>query len=244
MMRKMGMMLAAGALAACSAQEQAASADAADTARAAAPAQASDSIIGPTAAVADSGTGTAIRIHPSLPPHRFALHGSEPGVVDSIVVSVEGNRVQTLRPRENQLPADAEMERVSSIDLDYDGYADLAFLNSVALANSRSEYWRFDPSTRRFVPVGELETLTPDSAAREHATFNRGGHGGRLWTAARLRWMDGRLMTIAEEEQMHEDGERYVHVVRRHRDGRMTETGREMLEGDDQLRAGPSWMEP
>lgn len=173
----------------------------------------------------------------------FQLHQGEPGVVDSIAVLRGGRELQTLRPGENLLPTGVEVERLSRIDLDFDGHADLAFLSTLAMANSRSRYWRFDPRTGRFHDAGEFDTLAPDSAAGELTTFNRGGHAGRLWTAARWRWLDGRLLTVAEEEQAWlEDAERYVHVVRRRQDGRMMEVRRDTLD-EAQLRAGPSWME-
>lgn len=233
------MVAAAWVVAACSGGEPAA--DRAEDAPAATapPAPAAE-------AAPSGGAGDTVRIHPALPPHGFALHGAAAGVVDSIVVTAAGARVQTLVPGENLLPphAAAEVERLSTMDLDFDGYADLALLSGVAMASSRSQYWRFDPSTRRFAGAGEFETLVPDSAAREHTTFNRGGHGGRLWTAARWRWAENRLVPMAEEEQasLDEDG-RYVHHVRRLRDGRMTEVRRDTLR-DHELRAGPTWLEP
>jgi hypothetical protein len=233
------LMLGVCALAACSRAEPppARTADAAADSASAPPAPAAD-------AAPQADAGQTIHIHPALPPHAFALHESQPGVVDSIVVSVDGRRVQTLRPRENQVLPEAQAERLSTIDLDFDGYADLALLSYVAMANSRSEYWRFDPAARRFVPAGEFETLTPDSAAHELTHFNRGGHGGRMWTAARWRWADTALVVVAEEEQdALEAGERYVHIVRTPRGGKMVETRRDTLEDAD-LRAGPSWMEP
>lgn len=239
-MRGMWMTCVACALAACSGPDAAA-----DRRAGAAPA-AENAPSAPAVEVTRSGgAGDTVRIHPSLPPYGFQAHGRG-GVVDSIVVTSAGERVQTLRPRDNQLPEGSEGERLSRVDLDFDGYADLALLSSVALANSRSEYWRFDPRTRRFTDAGEHETLVADSAAREWTTFTRGGHGGRLWTAARWRWEGGRLVAVAEEEQMAVDGAegRYVHVVRRAREGRMSEVRGDTLEGDAQLRAGPSWMEP
>jgi hypothetical protein len=231
------MMIGIGALAACSRADS----PPARTADAAA-----DSASAPAAeAAAPQGeAGQAIRIHPTLPPHAFALHQAQPGVVDSIVVSVDGRRVQTLHPRENQVLPDAHAERLSTIDLDFDGYADLALLSYVAMANSRSEYWRFDPAAHRFVPAGEFETLAPDSAAHELTHFNRGGHGGRMWTAARWRWVDTALVLVAEEEQdAVEAGESYVHIRRHPRGGKMVEVRRDTLEDAD-LRAGPTWMEP
>jgi hypothetical protein len=241
MMGRIWMMAAACALAACSAPDQAPPRQAESSAAAAdsAPVQQTAEAAPPAPA---SGAGQMIHIHPSLPPHGFTLHARETAV-DSIVVSVDGRPVQTLKPGENLLPPGTEVERLSTIDLDFDGYADLAFLTYVAMANSSSEYWRFDPQARRFVHAGEFETLTPDSAAREHATFNRGGHGGRMWTATRLRWMEGRLVPVVEEEQTSVDAERYVHIVRRPRGGRMVEAQADTLE-EASLRTGPSWMEP
>lgn len=241
MIQRMLLMAAACALAACSAPDEAPArqAEGAPAAASAPAPRTADSAA--TAAV--SGAGEAIRIHPTLPPHAFTLHQGESSVVDSIVVLVDGRPVQTLRPRENGLPPGTEVERLSTIDLDFDGYADLAFLSGVAMANSRSEYWRFDPRTRRFVAAGEFETLTPDPAARELAHFNRGGHGGRMWTAARWRWADTALVPVAEEEQDALGDDRYVHITRRHQGGRMVEVRRDTVEGAA-LRTGPSWMEP
>lgn len=239
-MRGRWMMTGVLALAACSGADQ-------PPARRTAGA-APDSAPAPRAEVADTvpqgGAGTMIRIHPTLPPHAVTLHQAQPGVVDSIVVSVDGRPAQTLRPRENHVPPDAGAQRLSTIDLDFDGYADLALLSTLAMANSWSQYWRFDPGARRFVPAGELETLTPDSAARELTHYNRGGHGGRLWTAARWRWVDTALVRVAEEEQdALGDGDRYVHIRRQPRDGKMVEVRRDTLEGDE-LRSSASWTEP
>jgi hypothetical protein len=235
------MVLAACAMAACSAADEAPARRTADAAPDSAPAPAAAA---EPASAPDGGAGQTVRIHPTLPPNAFALHQSEPGVVDSIVVTAGGQRVQTLRPAENVVPEDAGLQRLSTIDLDYDGYADLALLSTVGMANSRSEYWRFDPGTRRFANAGEMETLTPDSAAHEHTAFNRGGHAGRLWTAARWRWVDGALVAVAEEEQdALGDGERYVHVIRQARGGKMVETRRDTLEGEA-LRSSPTWAEP
>jgi hypothetical protein len=241
MMRRMRMLLVAGALAACSGAEPAPDRRAED-----APAAPSDSSATSVEAARAGGAGDTVRIHPTLPPHGFALHAGQPGVVDSIVVTAGGARVQTLQTGENLLPPEAAagVERLSTIDLDWDGYADLALLSGVAMANSRSQYWRFDPAARRFTEAGEFETLVPDSAARELTTFNRGGHGGRLWTAARWRWAGNGLVPVVEEEQESLDADRrYVHIVRRRRGERMEIVRIDTLD-DGELRGGPSWMEP
>jgi hypothetical protein len=227
-------MLAACLLAACGAAEG-------DEARPAADAVAA---VADSAAAADARTVTAADPAPGDTAYAFRLHEAAPGVVDSITVTRGGRAVQTLPVPENHVLPEAGVERVSRIDLDFDGHADLAFVTELAMANTRSAYWRLDPATGRFRSAGVHETLHPDSAARELTTFNRGGHGGRLWTASRWRWTDGALAEVRREEQdVLEDGATYVRVVRERRGGTLAETSRDTLAEAD-LRAGPSWMEP
>lgn len=223
-------MLAALALAACgtAAKDDAAAADARPPAQAA-PAEPANAAARP----AESGSG-----------HDFRLHETQPGVVDSISVVSEGRVLQVLRPSENLVQPETGVQRISRIDLDYDGTPDVGFVTELGMANSRSEYWRMDPRTGRFEHVGVFETLQPDSAAREHTTHNRGGHAGRLWTASRWRWIGGRLVEVRREAQdWSDDAERYIHVVHEHRGGALEETLRDTLD-DAEARPGPSWMEP
>jgi hypothetical protein len=200
--------------------------------------------------VADGDTGRALPFNgetvvgrPGDPGFVFAPVRSRPETVDSIRVLRGGVPVQTLVPGENLVVGDIPpADRISTPDLDYDGHPDLALLAETAMANSRSEYWRFDARMSRFVPLGQWETLMPDSAAREWHSHNRGGHGGRLWTAARYRVVDGKLEAVREEAQdWLEDAGTYVHIVRERRGGRMAETRRDTL-ADAEVRSGPSWM--
>lgn len=165
--------------------------------------------------------------------------------MDSIVVSVDGRPVQSLWPGENRLPAYAEAERLSSIDLDFDGSPDLALLSELAAGNSRSQYWRQDPRTGRFTVAGEYETMAPDPAARELTTFSRSREGGRLWTAGRWRWAGDVLEPVAEESQaaMYDNPGRYLRAVNRWRGSRWELVRLDTLR-ESQLRAGPSWIEP
>lgn len=232
-MRRIGWMLAASvATAACGGGADAAGGDAPPRAEAA-PA---DSAPAPVDVVA-SGSAAQDTL-------AFRLHETQPGVVDSIVVTRGGRTVQTLVPGENHVLPETGAERISRLDLDFDGHADLALLAEVGMANSRSHYWRWDARAGRFHPAGSHETLSPDSAAREHTAFNRGGHGGRLWTAYRVRWVEGRLVPVREEAQdWLEDAGRYVRVVRERRGGAMVEVLRDTLD-EAELRAAPEWMEP
>lgn len=203
-----------------------------------------DSAPAPSAAApADSATATT-RTAADAVEWTFRPHGTRPGVVDSIVVTRGTERVQALVPGENHVEPETGVERISRPDLDWDGHADLAFVTELTMAGSHSHYWRFDPARARFTDAGVHETLHPDSAAREWTTFNRGGHGGRLWRAARWRWADGALAEVRREEQdVLEDGATYVRVVRERRGGALAETQRDTV-AEAELRAGPSWMDP
>jgi hypothetical protein len=174
----------------------------------------------------------------------FRLHETRPGVVDSVTVTRDGRAVQSLRAPQNLVPPETGIERISRIDLDFDGHADLALLTELAMASSRSAYWRLDPATGRFTSAGEFETLHPDSATGEHVSFNRGGHAGRLWTASRWRWQDGALHEVRREEQeWSDDAARYVRIVRERRGPTLAETVRDTLD-EVELRSGPSWIKP
>lgn len=233
-MRMMTIAAAACALAACGAAEGTDARAAARSAEVAVvDADAADSAAQTDAAPADPSLG-------------FRLHEARQGSVDSITVTRGGRIVQTLRPSANEVPAHAarDRERISRIDLDYDGHADLAFVTELSMAGSRSEYWRWDPETGRFATAGVYETLQPDSAARAFTTHVRGGHAGRLWTASRWQWMDGALVEVRREEQdVAEDGDAYVHVVQERRGEALVETSRDTLAGEE-VRAGATWMEP
>jgi hypothetical protein len=228
----MWMMLGACALAACGGAdaEQARAAAPADTAPSMVRVDSPAKVVRASTVASDSG-------------YVFRPHGSRPGVVDSITVAYGGRPVQTLVPEENQVDPEMGIERITRPDLDWDGHADLGFVTELSMAGSRSQYWRLDPATRRFTPAGTYETLQPDSAAREWHTFIRGGHAGRLWTASRWRWIDGRLTEVRREAQDQLDDGSYGRIVHEHRGGALAETTRDAL-AEDELRGGPSWMEP
>lgn len=226
------MVAAACVLAACGAEhgdgEAALAADSAPAAEDSAAARGDAAEAGP--AVADTA-------------FTFRVHETQPGTADSITVARGGRVVQTLLPSENHVLPEAGVERIDRVDLDFDGYADLAFVTELSMAGSRSEYWRLDPGTGGFDHAGVYETLQPDSAARELTTYIRGGHAGRLWTASRWRWMDGALVEVRQEEQdVQPDGEGYVRIVRERRNGALAETSRDTVA--DAGPGTPSWMKP
>ncbi|HEX6036499.1 hypothetical protein [Longimicrobium sp.] len=231
-MRRTWMMAAACALAACRSDEG-------ETARAAAPADTAPFMVRVDSAAPIVRAGTAA----DAADYVFRPYGHGRGVTDSIVVLRDGRPVQTLVPGDNEVDPELGIERVARPDLDWDGHVDLGYVTELGMAGSRSVYWRFDPATGRLTPAGTYETLQPDSARREWHTFNRGGHAGRLWTASRWRWMDGKLTEIRREAQDLLDDTTYVRITHERRGGALAETARQPLT-EDALRGGPSWMEP
>jgi hypothetical protein len=166
-----------------------------------------------------------------------------PGVVDSILLfrGADPNPVQVLVPEENGTDALPLAERITTPDLDFDGEPDLALLSLSAAANSLTEYWRYDPMSGRFQPLGVFDTFRLDSAAREWVNFNRGGNAGRIWTAGRFRVADARVVqTRREAQDVSEETGRYFRTVHELRDGAFVETARRPVP-DDSLVAGPSW---
>ncbi len=183
-----------------------------------------------------------MRMRADGPEYRFRIvpTASPDGdrAVDSIVVRRGCRTMQTLAPGENWLLPDETAPRLSMVDVDFDGHGDLAFLAVQGMANSTSEYWRFDPASGRFEPLGAFDTFEPDSARRELVTHNRGGHAGLIWSSGRHRYQDGRIVTVREEAQdWSDEAEAYVRTVREHRAGRMVETARDTLTREEAERA-------
>lgn len=178
---------------------------------------------------ADAPPGVAVD---GLPGFRFVLFAAaNPGRVDSIGVvrDADGARVQTLAVLWNHaLPAG--LPRLSAIDLDFDGHADLGMVAAVGAANSSSDYWRYDPAAGRFAALGSHSTFTADSAARELRTLERGGHAGLIYEAGRWRYSGGRLVQVQAEEQEFDAGLGvYVRTVRELRGDTLVEVRRDTL---------------
>ncbi len=193
----------------------------------------------------ESGAGSpvarTIHIHRNHPTYQLVLHEREDGGVDSIHVRRGSRHVQTLRPSPNAETAGLGADRVSTPDLNFDGHADLALVTDLAAGTSRSDYWRFDTATGRYESLGNHETLQVDTDAEVLTTFNRGGHGGRIWTAERIGVVDGALVPLCSEEQAWlEDAQAYVYIVRERRGSRLAEVSRDTF-AESELRAGPRW---
>jgi hypothetical protein len=191
--------------------------------------------------VTGSPAPRTIHIHPNHPTYQLVLHEREGGIVDSIHVRRGTRHVQTLKPSPNAGTPGPGAGRVSTPDLDFDRHADLALVTELAAGTSRSDYWRFKTATGRYEFLGNHETLQVNTAAKALTTFNRGGHGGRIWTATRIAVVDGALVPVRSEEQAWlEDAQAYVYIVRERRGTRLAEVRRDTL-AESELRAGPSW---
>jgi hypothetical protein len=229
-------------LAACGSADERPSA-AADSAAVAPPPPAVASADADTASCPPEPGDTVMRVRADGPEYRFRIfarpdEGESAGGVDSIVVRRGCARVQALVPAEDEIPPEMEIDRLSLVDLDFDGHGDLAFVSLMGMANSISEYWRFDPASGRFVPLGSFATFEVDSARRELKTYVRGGHAGLLFTAARYRVQGGRPVKVREESQdVLDDVAGYVRIVRELRGGALTETARDTLTEEEAIRS-------
>lgn len=217
-MRGMWMLLATAALAACGTADEDAAAPAARPSGSDAPAVRADAARKRVDSVA-------------VGRFRFVLHRMPSGVVDSVFVTRAGRRVQALVPSEREEYA-VLTDPTYRVDLDFDGHMDFGLVTLMpAGPNAAFDYWRYDPAAERFGYVGNYPMLEPDSAGRTLYTHARGGHAGRLWSNARWRWTDGRLLEFWRNEQTYAmDVERYVYSESELRDGRWVVVKADTLE--------------
>ncbi|HEX6371990.1 MAG TPA: hypothetical protein VF006_23905 [Longimicrobium sp.] len=217
-MRRMTMLAAAIALAACGTAER-------EDARAAD----ASALVAPKAdpAAADTTPGGRRKAVRGTDGLEFIFHRSPvTEAVDSVAVLRAGLRVQTLVPSriEEVTPLRDPTWR---IDLDFDGYLDFALVTLVpASPNPMYDYWRYDAAAGRFRYVGEYEMFDPDSTSRTLYTHARLGHAGRSWTSSRWRWENGGIVEIRRNEQVPVEGrldgdERWIYRESELRGGRL-----------------------
>jgi hypothetical protein len=162
----------------------------------------------------------ALKVSARGPEFRFHTFGNADGEVDSITVSRGCVRTQTLRPGENYHTSSDASTRLSLKDLDFDGYGDLGFLDVAGSSNFAYEYWRYDPATGRFTPLGGYDELEVDSTRRVLTNRNT-CCGGMQWVLGTYRVENGKMVTLREEMMSSADStplpDRYVHSIRERR---------------------------
>ena len=143
-------------------------------------------------------------IHPTLPPYVFRLTWRDPEHVQ-IAVSRHG-QAKVLQRLEAEV-AEAGDRFLHPVDVNFDGYLDIALLTGHGRTADVYRYWRFDPKTGVFIHLPELEELcdvTIDAGAQEIDSYCYGGNAGATFTRDTFKWRHGQLVRT---ESLNQDEE-------------------------------------
>lgn len=108
---------------------------------------------------------------------------------------------QTLPVRRMSPVAATQRFLLGAADINFDGHEDLYLATSRGAANTRADYWVFDPGQQAFSPLGNYPVFTLDPATATLSTYERGGHGGLIYTRRTYRFVRGALTVVASEVQ-------------------------------------------
>lgn len=86
-------------------------------------------------------------------------------------------------------------------DVNFDGYDDLFFATSRGATNTYVDYWLYTPSTGEFSYFGNYPIFSIDTDKQMLSTYEKGGHGGMIYTANRYRFVNGKLVLVESEKQ-------------------------------------------
>jgi hypothetical protein len=187
-------------------------------------------------------------IHPNLPRYDFRLIGRAfdegRSVVDKIIVSRTDKPEpwQILNvPEMYPIPKAANNSYFIAEDLNFDGYLDIGLLTNLAMVNSTSYYWVFNIQTRKYEALGEYQTLRLIPAKKELWTYNRGGNAGLLWSAARYKYLNGKLIAVETQQQdFDENNNRYIRTTSKRTNEKLVIVKREFFK-EDVATPGATW---
>lgn len=188
-----------------------------------------------------NGATFIFKIHRKLPSYTFHLVGNlEFNAFERIEVS-KGNDttiIQVLKDFEMDGPPYRGAKYFQTEDINFDGYTDIKLLSWWgATGNSGYNYWLFEPKKGRFVLNKELRDLsnpTPDYKRKQIKTHSVGGMAGHIYGNAAYAFVNGRLMSIREEEQdWVKDKKCFLRVIRERRNRKMVIVSRKIIRVDD-----------
>jgi hypothetical protein len=90
---------------------------------------------------------------------------------------------------------------IGTADINFDGYNDLFFVTSRGVANTYADYWLFTPSEGSFSYLGNYPMFTIDRVKHSLSSYERGGHGGMIYTANSYSFIEGVLTLVDSEKQ-------------------------------------------
>jgi hypothetical protein len=131
-----------------------------------------------------------------------------------------------LLPVESMLPGEAGGGyRFGGEDLDGDGWRDLVLVTADGGANAYAAYWRYDPATMTFVPLGTLPLLGRDPDTGTLVGLEHGSADGVFFTRTDYGFEDGRMIVLGVEAMLPaDDPGKAHHVVQERRRGRLVTT--------------------
>lgn len=145
-------------------------------------------------------------------------------VVDELQVRTEGKTIllQSL-PVHDMAPVTRSQEFfIGTADINFDGYNDLFLATSRGVANTYADYWLFVPSKQSFSYLGNFPVFTVNRSKHRLSSYERGGHGGMIYTASTYAFIDGvlTLVVLEKQEATDQDG-RYVKKIFKAKSGKL-----------------------
>lgn len=118
----------------------------------------------------------------------------------------------------------------SQVDLNLDGFGDLALVTSRGVANTYADYWVFDPHGEQFYLLGNFPWLTIKSETGLLRSYERGGHGGMIYEDREYRFTHDSLAVVRIEKQDWEDDvQQYRRVIQELIDGKLEVVHEELV---------------
>lgn len=85
-------------------------------------------------------------------------------------------------------------------DLNQDGFRDIWFVTEQGTANSYAIYWLYVSEQNKFVSLGKHPWLKLDAGNQTLQSYERHGHGGRIYTESLYR-IENKTLTLIKQEQ-------------------------------------------
>lgn len=175
-----------------------------------------------------------IVLHEGTPPadFRFKLETVPQGrLVKAIAFDRGGHTVQELDVPSMTPLAQDESFFFGGQDINFDGWLDLLFMTEKGAANSKAEYWVYDPAADRFRDLGEFPMFRVDAADKRLNTYISNGPAGLGFEKRDYAFEGNDLIVLGEETQ--EPSPRrpgsYVHTVRHRQHGKLVVVSRKTV---------------
>jgi hypothetical protein len=163
---------------------------------------------------------------------RFKLKTVPQGrVVKAILFERGGHTVQELSVPSMTPLAPNESFFFGRQEINFDGWLDLLLMTEQGSANAKAEYWLYDPAADRFRNLGEFPMFRVDGVHKRLSTYVSNGPAGLDFEKRDYAFEGNNLIVMREETQKASPSRpgRYVHTVRRRKDGRLVVVLRETV---------------